>query len=239
MDEWAKRKRRFVLVNRTDMVSADDLQRWRRHFNSTGQRVFYTNGQTGKGTGEVIQAANALSAEVNAGRKRRGLKARPVRACVVGFPNIGKSALINRLLKRKIVDSQRRPGVTRVLRWIRMGESLDLLDSPGIIPGSMKDQQVAENLAICNNIGEASYNCSAVAARFIERVLKLPDGKWLLQSAEDRYGVALGEGSTEDFVCALAEKLFFGDAEQAGQRILKDYRELRLGAFALEVPPVL
>ena len=71
------------------------------------------------------------SAEINAKRKNRGLKPRPVRAVVIGFPNVGKSALINRLLNRRVCESAPKPGVTRSLKWLRLGGDLDLLDAPG------------------------------------------------------------------------------------------------------------
>lgn len=71
------------------------------------------------------------SAEINAKRSNRGLKPRPVRAVVIGFPNVGKSALINRLLNRRVCESAPKPGVTRSLKWLRLGGDLDLLDAPG------------------------------------------------------------------------------------------------------------
>lgn len=80
-------------------------------------QVFWTDGKTGAGIHAVRRAALKLSDYINTKRSRRGLAPRPVRACVIGFPNIGKSALINRLLGRRVVESAARPGVTRVLRW--------------------------------------------------------------------------------------------------------------------------
>lgn len=239
LEDWMASKRRFVLINRTDMISKADLQRWKQHYSSdpaSSTRVFFTNGQSGTGVPSVVRASEKLSGEINANRTRRGLKRRPVRACVVGFPNIGKSALINRLLKRRVVDSAARPGVTRILRWVRMGESLDLLDSPGIIPGSIRDQTVASKLAICNDIGEASYVHSAVAAVYLGILPTLPDGRRLVRKLERHYKITLADGTAEDFIWKLADLLFQGDPERAGQRILKDYRDMSLGPFALEVP---
>lgn len=81
---------------------------------------------------QLIKVAAHLGEGLNAARANRGLKARAVRACVVGFPNVGKSALINRLLGRRLAESAAKPGVTRSLRWMRVGGSLDLLDAPGM-----------------------------------------------------------------------------------------------------------
>lgn len=80
---------------------------------------------------QLIKVAAKLGDGLNSARAQRGLRARAVRACVVGFPNVGKSALINRLLGRRLADSAAKPGVTRSLRWMRVGGQLDLLDAPG------------------------------------------------------------------------------------------------------------
>ena len=81
---------------------------------------------------QVSKAAQALSMEINSKRQRRGLKARAVRAVVIGFPNVGKSALINRFLGKRLCDSAPKPGVTKHLRWLRIGADLDMLDAPGV-----------------------------------------------------------------------------------------------------------
>ena len=86
---------------------------------------------------QVTKAALRETVRINEARARRGLKPRPVRAVVVGFPNVGKSALINRLLGRRLCESAARPGVTRTLKWLRIGGLLDLLDSPGVFGPSI------------------------------------------------------------------------------------------------------
>ena len=93
---------------------------------------------------------------------------------MVGYPNVGKSALINRLVGKKACASAPRPGVTRDLRWVRVSEEIDLLDSPGVLPPRMSDQDAANRLAMANDIGEASYEASEVAARLFEEMKLLP-----------------------------------------------------------------
>ncbi len=80
---------------------------------------------------QVTKAALSVSKAINDRRKARGLQPRPVRAAVIGFPNVGKSALINRFLNRRVCASAPKPGVTKSLRWLRVGGDLDLLDAPG------------------------------------------------------------------------------------------------------------
>ncbi|WIA31279.1 hypothetical protein OEZ86_002181 [Tetradesmus obliquus] len=200
------------------------------------QQVFWTDGKTGSGVHSLRRAALKLSDHINAKRAKRGLAPRPVRAVVIGFPNIGKSALINRLLGRRVVESAARPGVTRVLRWVRLGGELDLLDAPGIIPAAFNDQAAAQALAICNDIGEASYVDSLIAAAMIIRIKTLPRNRPILAALQRRYRADPLSMSAEDFVLHVAGEVFGGDAEKAGVRLLGDYRNGALGEFALELP---
>lgn len=98
------------------------------------------------------------------------------------------------------------------------------------------DQHAAARLAVCNDIADTAYVHSAVAAAYIDLLQKLPDSSKIIDRVYKRYGLRVGEGTSEDFVCRLGDKLFMGDRERAGQRLLKDYRDCRLGPFALEHP---
>jgi ribosome biogenesis GTPase A len=97
---------------------------------------------------------------VNCRRERLGLLPRSVRAAVIGYPNVGKSAVINRLIGRRLAKSKNLPGVTRKMQWIRLRDAktredqLELLDSPGIIPAKQVDFETALKLAVCNDIGQ-------------------------------------------------------------------------------------
>ena len=189
---WVGSKPRLLIINREDMVAPADRAAWARFFSERGQAAQWTNGTQGEGVAAVTARALEVSEALNAKRAARGLRPRPVRAVVIGFPNVGKSALINRLLGRRMVDSAPRPGVTRVLRWVRIGGELDLLDAPGIIPMSLRDQSAAQRLAMCNDIGEAAYVASLAAAALLRTLKGLPGGGRLVQRVEDRYRMPPG-----------------------------------------------
>jgi ribosome biogenesis GTP-binding protein YlqF len=233
---WVGAKPRLVVMNRVDMVSKRDKREWEEWFAAAGQKVFWTDAAGGRGAERLHKAAVAAARSVNEKRARRGLAPRATRACVIGFPNIGKSALINRLLGRRVVESAAKPGVTRALRWVSLGDDLDLLDAPGVIPAAFDDQIAAQRLAMCNDIGEAAYVDSLVAAALVARVKRLPGARGLAARLERRYHIDPWLLSAEEFVAAVAAELFGGDKEKAGRRILGDYRNGHLGEFALEVP---
>lgn len=151
------------------------------------QEVLFVNAKLGAGVPALTRAIFRAGSHVQERRLRRGLRERPLRVGIIGYPNVGKSALINRLLGRKRAKTANTPGVTRSLQWIRVRNSADradgsttttgaakefeLLDSPGIIPATLVDQSDATLLAACNCIGEAAYDNQAVASYLCEWLL--------------------------------------------------------------------
>lgn len=234
---WCLNKPRLLIMNRADMVSVQDQQEWSNYYGRHGLSVYNTDANSGKGIAKVTKAALSLSKAINDRRKARGLQPRPVRAAVIGFPNVGKSALINRFLNRRVCESAPKPGVTKSLRWLRVGGDLDLLDAPGVLPLSFNDQIAAERLAICNDIGEAAYVNSSVAAVLLERIRCLPSHDSIQHKIKKRLLLAFDKAHTgEDYVSQLADFTFQGDKEQAALRIINQFRQCHLGKFALELP---
>ena len=212
--------------------------------------------------GQVAKAAQAVGAAMNQRRKDRGMRSRPVRAVVIGFPNVGKSALINRLLRRRIVESARKAGVTRQLRWVRISDELELLDAPGIIPAHLKDQTAALKLAICDDIGQAAYDTQRVAVGFVDLILSL-DAEDLnvenldsgaldtatntargqaahsprSQALADRYGIDPTGMTGETYLYELAAAKFQESQERAARKLLLEFRKGVLGKLSLEMPP--
>mmetsp|Transcript_15067 Transcript_15067/g.23383 ORF Transcript_15067/g.23383 Transcript_15067/m.23383 type:complete len:545 (-) Transcript_15067:134-1768(-) len=145
--------------------------------------VMFINAKHGEGVHGLNRAILKSGAHINERRRRRGLSDRPLRVGVIGYPNVGKSALINKILGRKRAKSHNTPGVTRALQWIRVTTSetgsndankmFELLDSPGVIPSNLEDQSDALLLAAVNSIGEAAYDNQAVAAYLMEWIKTL------------------------------------------------------------------
>jgi len=154
---------------------------------------------------------------------------------------VGKSALINRLVKQKVVASARRAGVTRTLRWVRLGQDLDLLDAPGVLPPRLDDQRAALFLALCDDIGQAAYDGELVAQAFLRLLTEMeqrPGAGVSLARIADRYGIPVA-GDTVDpalWMQAAAEKHTSADTSRMAQRLMDDFRKSALGSIALELP---
>lgn len=226
-------------------------------------QVLFVNAKEGAGIHALTRAIFKAGSHVQQRRDRRGLKERPLRVGVIGYPNVGKSALINRLLGRKRARTANRPGVTKSLQWIRVRtddtktkrKEFELLDSPGIIPATLVDQSDATLLAACNCIGDAAYDNQAVAAYLCEWLLSLyrlgygpvsaPDWR---KNCKNRYGLdpladkVEPDGTSrprtgEDMLFDVADMTCQGDPEDASRKILQDFRAGRMGLICLQVAP--
>ena len=241
LNRWIKGKQHLLVINRRDMVTSQARTDWEAWFKGQGQRTVWCDAKAGTGVKQVQQAAIRAGDQLNERRRNRGMRPRPVRALTLGFPNVGKSALINRLVKQKVVASARRAGVTRTLRWVRLGQDLDLLDAPGVLPPRLDDQQAALHLALCDDIGQAAYDGELVAQAFLQRLLQLEAQEAsgvMIGQLEGRYGVALA-GETADpafWLEAAAARHTSTDTARMAQRLLDDFRKSTLGSIALELP---
>ena len=241
LNRWINGKQHLLVINRRDMVTSAARVACEAWFKARGQRTVWCDAKAGTGVKQVQQAAIRAGDQLNERRRNRGMRPRPVRALTLGFPNVGKSALINRLVKQKVVASARRAGVTRTLRWVRLGQDLDLLDAPGVLPPRLDDQQAALFLALCDDIGQAAYDGELVAQAFLNLLKRLQPQEASgasLALLESRYGVPFA-GATEDpafWLEAVANRHTSGDTARMAQRLLDDFRKSALGSIALELP---
>ncbi|MEM6590531.1 MAG: ribosome biogenesis GTPase YlqF [Cyanobacteria bacterium P01_C01_bin.73] len=237
---WVGQRDKLLVLNRMDMISAALQREWRQWFEFHDELIHFVDAKHGKGIKAIAKATQTAGAVMNQRRRDRGMKPRPVRAVVLGFPNVGKSALINRLLNRRVVESARRAGVTRQLRWVRMSDQLELLDAPGVLPAQLKDQGAALKLAICDDIGEAAYDYQRVAAALVDllkQVEQHPGNPRVTQRLSDRYGLDAQTVNGETFLNEMALQNYQNDSLRAARQLLTDFRKGILGTLALDLPP--
>ncbi|MDR9402851.1 MAG: ribosome biogenesis GTPase YlqF [Halothece sp. Uz-M2-17] len=233
--QWVGNKPRLLVINRQDMIPESLHSEWIAWFQSQGFSPYLTDAQQGKGIKSLLKAAQKAGATINEKRRSRGMRDRAVRAVVMGFPNVGKSALINRLVGRKVVRSARKAGVTRQLKWVRISPQIDLLDAPGVIPPKLEDQDAAIKLAICDDIGEAAYDLQNTAAELIELLKKFDDNEIFTQ----RYDLPVNNLTGYAYVATLAEQRHHNDKERTARELLNDFRKGLMGTIPLELPPTL
>ena len=239
---WIGSRGHVLVFNRIDAVPEPALRDWRDSLDTLeppGPPPQFVDARKGTGVAELKKEILRAGQKVNARRKRRGINPRPIRAAILGYPNVGKSALINRLVGRKKTKSENRPGVTRGFTWVRIDPKVQLLDSPGIIPAKAVDQGAAYHLAMCDDIGNAAYDKQGVAAALVERLVLVAEHRpsyCRLEVLRDRWGVPLEGTCGDDYVRRLADARFTGDIERASTTLLKDFRSGLLGKLCIEWP---
>ncbi len=233
--QWIGDKPKLVVLNRMDMIPESVRQGWLNWFAAQGETVYFTNAKQGKGIKALKKAAQAAGIQMNQRRRDRGMRPRAVRAVVIGFPNVGKSALINRLLGRKVAASARRAGVTRQLRWIRISDDLELLDAPGIIPAKLENQEDGIKLAVCEDIGEAAYDNQQIGAALVDLLVELNYENILLS----RYQLDPQNMTGEEYIESLGDSRYKRDKERATMQLLNDFRKGIMGQIPLELPQLI
>ena len=257
--QWVGSKPLIVAIARLDQISSKALADWREYYainpahpERPDAKVYFVDGKLGAGILTLKKQALKAGITINAKRVKRGIQPRAVRAAVIGYPNVGKSALINRLLGRKMAKSRNLPGVTRQLQWVRLGgdqgdsleDTIELLDSPGIIPAQQVNQLNAIKLAICNDIGEASYDRVVVAGQMCDLINSLHNAgsstKYYVKMNKiiDRYEMPFNTMTGEEIVYETAEKYYQGNMISAADKLLGDFRRGMLGQISLESAPL-
>ncbi len=239
LERWLQGKQHLLVINRRDMICLEARQKWDQWFRMQGQSPLWCNAKDGTGVKLLQDAAIRTGDKLNTRRRARGMKNRPVRALTLGFPNVGKSALINRLVRKKVVESSRKAGVTRSLRWIKIGQDLDLLDAPGVLPPRLEDQKAALKLAFCDDIGQAAYDIELVTIAFLKMLQRLETDRlsgFQVEMLESRYGLAVKDNNSEEWLKLVADRHASGDQRRMAYKILDDFRKGFLGLITLELP---
>ncbi len=161
--EVIKDKPRVVLLNKMDMANLNETKKWMSYFEEQGFYPVLIDSKNGKNLSQVTKAAEIVTQEKFERMKQKGLRPRAIRAMIVGIPNVGKSTLINRLAKKSIAKTGNMPGVTKKQQWIKVGKTLELLDTPGILWPKFEDQTVGKKLSLTGAIKDSIVHLDEVA----------------------------------------------------------------------------
>ena len=246
LDELTAGKPRLVLLNRADQADPEMNRRWGEWLRARGQAVLETDAKSGAGVSRFSAAARELLRDRLEQYARKGQTGRPVRAMVVGVPNVGKSTFINKVARRKSAKAGDRPGVTRGKQWITVDAGLALLDTPGILWPKFEDPRTGLNLAYTGAIKDeimdleelASLLMALLGTRYPEAVLtayKLPG---LPERGEEENDVAWGYRLLEAAAGKRGMRISGGELDtlRMARTLLDEYRAGKLGRFTLESP---
>ncbi|BGE82604.1 ribosomal biogenesis GTPase [Staphylococcus petrasii] len=172
IDDVIKQKPRVVILNKKDMANLNEMQKWERFFVDKGYYPVAVDAKHGKNLKNVETAAIEATKEKFEREKAKGLKPRAIRAMIVGIPNVGKSTLINKLARKNIAQTGNKPGVTKQQQWIKVGQSLQLLDTPGILWPKFEDELVGKKLSLTGAIKDSIVHLDEVAIYGLEFLIK-------------------------------------------------------------------
>ncbi len=171
IDELGKNKARLILLNKADLAEERWNDAWEAYFRDRGYLVAKVNSRKNSGMKPVHEVIQEACREKIERDRKRGILNRPVRAMVVGIPNVGKSTFINSLAGKACAKTGNKPGVTKGKQWIRLNKQVELLDTPGILWPKFEDQQVGLMMAFIGSMKDEILNTEELAAELL-RVLE-------------------------------------------------------------------
>ena len=236
IDSIVKNKPRIIILNKSDLADEMANRMWQAYFRSKGLDSILLDALSGKGIKELLHASERATEDIRKSYEKRGVINRPIRAMILGIPNVGKSTLINTLAGRKSAKTGNKPGVTKSNQWIKTQGRLQLLDTPGILWPKFEEERVGLNLAFTGAIKDEILDIETLALKFIEFMKKSYP-----ELLEKRYKIVV-EGSPLETMEAIGRKrgcIIRGgeiDYTKVSNLILDEFRKGVLGRISLELP---
>ena len=236
IDELGKNKARLILLNKADLAEDALNDEWISYFKEKGYSAVKVNSKKGGGIKSIQSAIQEACREKTERDRKRGILNRPVRAMVVGIPNVGKSTFINALAGKACAKTGNKPGVTKGKQWIRLNKNVELLDTPGILWPKFEDQEVGLKLAFIGSIKDEILQTEELAAELVKFMKSAYPGvleeKYDILAVEDIYGCLRDIAESRHCLVRGSEL----DTGKAAAILLDDFRSGRLGRITLERP---
>ncbi|MBR4026246.1 MAG: ribosome biogenesis GTPase YlqF [Lachnospiraceae bacterium] len=236
IDELGKNKYRLILMNKADLADKRVTEEWNAYFKEKGFFVVSLDARTKNGMKAITDIIMEACKEKIERDLKRGIKNRPVRAMVVGIPNVGKSTFINSYAGKACAKTGNKPGVTKGKQWIRLNKNVELLDTPGILWPKFEDQMVGLRLALIGSIKDEILNIDELAIELIKYLLEKYPGvlaeRYHLKEVENPSEVLIEIAKSRNCVSKGNEL----DYSKAAVLLIDDFRSGKLGKLSLEMP---
>lgn len=234
IDKLGKNKARLILLNKSDLADKKETDKWVKWFESQGYFTLIVNSKSGIGIKSINNIIKEACKEKIERDRRRGILNRPVRAMVAGIPNVGKSTFINSYAKKACTKTGNKPGVTKGKQWIKLSNTLELLDTPGILWPRFEDQQIGLRLALVGSINDEILNTSDLAVELIKFLNTNYHGVLTERYSVDetKESVEILNQIAENRKCLKKGNQF--DTEKAAAILLDEFRSGKIGKFSLE-----
>lgn len=238
MNELWKNKPRIIAINKSDLGDSQIIKQWEQWYKNQGYGVVLINSITGKGINQIAELARQLCKEIIERDKARGRIFRPIRAMVVGIPNVGKSTFINKLVGKSSAKTGNKPGVTKGKQWIKFKKDIELLDTPGILWPKFEDKALALKIAYIGSIKDEILDIYTLASNLAVYLNENYEG-----ALNKRYNLDETNGlQGQDILNKIAESRSLKkagnelDIHRAAHLLIDDFRIGRLGHFTIEKP---
>ena len=234
IDNLGKNKARLVLLNKSDLADEAQNNKWIQYFKDKGIIALKINSKNKQGIKDINNTVLTVYKEKIERDKRKGIKNRPVRAMVVGIPNVGKSTFINAYAGKNCAKTGNKPGVTKGKQWIRLGKNLELLDTPGVLWPKFDDQKIGLHLAFIGSMNDNNLDMAELAYQLIKEVSKTYPEAFL-----NRYGI-VGDEDPLQVMYQVAEvrgcklKGNKPDLDKTSSMIMDDFRSGKLGRITID-----
>nr|WP_296005552.1 ribosome biogenesis GTPase YlqF [uncultured Blautia sp.] len=234
IDELGKNKARLILLNKADLADDSKTEQWMEYFRSKGYYAVKINARSGAGMKGILPVIMESCKEKIERDRRRGILNRPVRAMVVGIPNVGKSTFINSFAGKACTKTGNKPGVTKGKQWIRINKNVELLDTPGILWPKFEDQEVGAKLAMVGSIKDEILNLEELSLELLGYLHREYEGilKQRYQITESENNVTMLEEIARNRKCLQKGQEL--DYTKAANILLEEFRNGKIGRITLE-----
>lgn len=232
IDELVLNKKRVVVLNKCDLADPIKTKEWGKYFSSKGLNVIEISAKDGKGLKQLQDQLKLLMAEKMTKLREKGIKNKPIRLMILGIPNVGKSTLINRFIKKNKAQTGNKPGVTKGQQWLKLGDEFELLDTPGILWPKFEDQEIGKKLALTGAIKDTILNQEDVALfgiDYFSRYYKKQFKKAYRLTDEE-----LNLPNSELLIYMTKQFNLNDDYNKASEKIINDIRSGKLGVYTLD-----